>query len=544
MFRRLLISLMVAVIICFPLSVAAESNGQITLDVPRTISAGENLIIKGTSTSSSVVIRVWHNGAILLYDTQNVINGTYSTTPVTVPASWSGLDLRIVVNDGEGKGLVGEATITVLSKTGPTPTPEPKPSPAPTGTPVPSDGEADKDFEITHLAETNTLLLEIHKIEPEDDITVVQITGEMEDEIISAINTYSPLSVLEVRGAAVEGALGYNVQMSGSFLKNILEKSVDKLRITAGNYYMEINIADLNLHEIEDDDIITFSISIVFQGATSDLSSTLEEGRPCVLVDIKVNGESLQQEVKELKFILALPYVSQAGEKTSSILGVKVELDGSTKVIKASTYRPEEKKLVMVATGLGTYGIDYREASFSDIDMWAKEYIEYMASRDIVKGVGGGRFDPQTNITREDFITLFVNAFDLAKDVDTSKNPFEDVKKGSYYEKAIVWAYEKGIVSGMGNNRFGVRMPMTREDMATFTYKLLKAENIELPVINERTAFKDSLKIAPYAREAVYALQQADIIKGLPDGTYNPKGFTTRAEAATIIYKIIQLLLD
>jgi len=544
MFRRLLISLMVAVIICFPLSVAAESNGQITLDVPRTISAGENLIIKGTSTSSSVVIRVWHNGAILLYDTQNVINGTYSTTPVTVPESWSGLDLRIVVNDGEGKGLVGEATITVLSKTGPTPTPEPKPSPVPTGTPVPSDGEADKDFEITHLAETNTLLLEIHKIEPEDDITVVQITGEMEDEIISAINTYSPLSVLEVRGAAVEDALGYNVQMSGSFLKNILEKSVDKLRITAGNYCMEINIADLNLHEIEDDDIITFSISIVFQGATSDLSSTLEEGRPCVLVDIKVNGESLQQEVKELKFILALPYVSQAGEKTSSILGVKVELDGSTKVIKASTYRPEEKKLVMVATGLGTYGIDYREVSFSDIDMWAKEYIEYMASRDIVKGVGGGRFDPQTNITREDFITLFVNAFDLAKDVDTSKNPFEDVKKGSYYEKAIVWAYEKGIVSGMGNNRFGVRMPMTREDMATFTYKLLKAENIELPVINERTAFKDSLKIAPYAREAVYALQQADIIKGLPDGTYNPKGFTTRAEAATIIYKIIQLLLD
>ena len=54
---------------------------------------------------------------------------------------------------------------------------------------------------------------------------------------------------------------------------------------------------------------------------------------------------------------------------------------------------------------------------------------------------------------------------------ETTENPFRDVKEGKYYYKAVLWAVENGISSGMGDGLFGTNESCTRAQIATFLYK-------------------------------------------------------------------------
>lgn len=58
---------------------------------------------------------------------------------------------------------------------------------------------------------------------------------------------------------------------------------------------------------------------------------------------------------------------------------------------------------------------------------------------------------------------------------------------------------------------------------------------------NSEAFFKDEGQIGAYASGAVEGLRQAEIINGYADGSYRPKGSTTRVEAATIIYNLMGL---
>ena len=177
-----------------------------------------------------------------------------------------------------------------------------------------------------------------------------------------------------------------------------------------------------------------------------------------------------------------------------------------------------------------------RFADMSD-SHWAKVAVESLASMNIINGYSDGTFGPDKTVTREEFVKMIVSAFSVtAKESELS---FDDVPADFWASQYIYIAEANGIISGIGNGRFGVGQPITRQDMAVIMSRVADFKGI--PVAGTGAEFTDSQAIADYAVVAVSRLAGAGIVNGTGNGSFNPAGSLTRAEAAKVIYELVLL---
>ncbi len=111
---------------------------------------------------------------------------------------------------------------------------------------------------------------------------------------------------------------------------------------------------------------------------------------------------------------------------------------------------------------------------------------------------------------------------------------FKDVKSGEYYEKAVLWASENGIVKGRSETEFVPDGTITRAEFATMTYRYLGASGLTLPRTRDGLP-TDAGSIPEYAERAVTVLYRAEIINGKNGGVFDPDAQITRAETSAII---------
>ncbi len=176
---------------------------------------------------------------------------------------------------------------------------------------------------------------------------------------------------------------------------------------------------------------------------------------------------------------------------------------------------------------------------FTDIDsvLWAKEAILGLAEKKVINGKEAGKFYPNDNVLREEFTKMLVLAFNIE---DTSKDhTFKDVNDGMWYADFVKKAYSAGIVKGYDERTFGVGVKITREDMALMIYRAAEFCGYTFETDFERSEFNDDANIADYAKESIYILENAGIINGTGGNNFSPKACATRAEAAKMIYGII-----
>ena len=175
--------------------------------------------------------------------------------------------------------------------------------------------------------------------------------------------------------------------------------------------------------------------------------------------------------------------------------------------------------------------------TFSDVpgSHWANAPVEYLANIGVVAGKGNGKFDPDGIVTREEFVKMIVAAFkytNAGEGID-----FADVPSSHWAYSYIKIAYENNIVKGLSDTAFGVGSPITRQDMAVIISRVVADKQITLSGTAE--SFADGGKIADYAKAAVAELAGAGVLNGYTDGTFKPEGSLTRAEAAKVIYALV-----
>ena len=178
--------------------------------------------------------------------------------------------------------------------------------------------------------------------------------------------------------------------------------------------------------------------------------------------------------------------------------------------------------------------------TFSDINeaSWAKEAIEYLATENVLAGKGDGKFYPNDTVTREEFVKIIVEAFDLLDKNATAD--FTDVASDRWSYNHIAAAFSAGIIAGDGNN-FNPSNKMTRQDMAVVIYRVAQHMGETLPGVPD-SSFADQVRIADYAQEAVGVLVGAGIINGTGDNMFTPSGIVTRAQAAKVVYELIMVI--
>lgn len=179
---------------------------------------------------------------------------------------------------------------------------------------------------------------------------------------------------------------------------------------------------------------------------------------------------------------------------------------------------------------------------FTDLEdvAWAQLAIQELAARGIVSGVDDTHFEPNRSITREEFVKLLTGLLQLQP--LTAETPFEDVAVDAWYAPHVAAAYQKGLVTGVTDTMFGTGSEITREDLAVLIYRAAELRGITLKQTQEQTKFTDDADIAAYAKDAVYALQQAGIVNGTGDGVFAPRETATRAAAAKMIYGLAAYL--
>jgi len=175
---------------------------------------------------------------------------------------------------------------------------------------------------------------------------------------------------------------------------------------------------------------------------------------------------------------------------------------------------------------------------FTDIDTveWAKEAIVYLAEKSIINGKGDGIFCPLDKITREEFTKLVVGAF--FRDAEEKEVTFADVDGNAWYTPYVKKAYGAGIITGFSETEFGIGENISREDVVVILNRVALKKGIVEE--DERTLnFEDEALIADYAKSAVAAMADIEIVTGKEIGIFAPKDTATRAETAKMIYRLI-----
>jgi len=171
--------------------------------------------------------------------------------------------------------------------------------------------------------------------------------------------------------------------------------------------------------------------------------------------------------------------------------------------------------------------------NFTDlVGHWASGSIMDLVELGVIQGYPDNSFRPDKKITRAEFVTLIIKALHLQGSADKG---FADTTT-HWAQDAISTVAGLGIVNGYSDNTFGPDELVTREQMATMVVRAAQIADSDSNI-----SFSDGAEISSWARSALAAAITNGLLNGYLDGTLKPKGNTTRAEAATLIERTIQL---
>lgn len=201
--------------------------------------------------------------------------------------------------------------------------------------------------------------------------------------------------------------------------------------------------------------------------------------------------------------------------------------------------------MLMVMAVAITINITYADLDLSQSNedapsKWAEAEIERAVEINLIPDKIQGEY--RNNITREEFSEIAVNLYEALtgkKAVMQGENPFIDtdnVKVGI--------AKELGIIKGVGDGSFFPNNAITREEISVMLYRTLKTVKPENNYsYSYDYIFADQDKISNWARESVGYLYGIEVINGVGDNMFSPKGNTTREEAIVLAKRIYDKIM-
>lgn len=288
----------------------------------------------------------------------------------------------------------------------------------------------------------------------------------------------------------------------------------------------------------------TLQVSIV----PADRSKLPEElqtklaGYPVYDFSLAVDGKEISS-FKPQSVYVEMKYAPKQGEKLHQLVVYYIGDDSGLELVPNAKYDEADSVIRFSPKHFSRYGAAPSVQEFRDLGQsaWAAEAVEALASRGLVEGTVEGIYEPTRQITRAEYLQMLMNTLELPSAKAGAIASFNDVQPGDWFAPAAAAAQSLGIAEGYGDGRFGPNDSITREEMALFTDRAVKAMQRQLPAQAGAAAkpFADQERISPYAQDSVQALAAAGILEGFENGSFQPKGLTTRAEAAAVICRLL-----
>ena len=176
------------------------------------------------------------------------------------------------------------------------------------------------------------------------------------------------------------------------------------------------------------------------------------------------------------------------------------------------------------------------DTGFSDVaaDAWYADAVEYVRDNGLMSGTSATTFAPEGTMTRAMLATTLYRA--AGSPAVSGSDSFTDTADGAWYADAVLWASQRGVISGYGNNLFGTNDPVTREQIATILWRYAGS-----PSADVGQDFADESEIASYAAAAVDWARANGVVSGVDGNRFLPRNNATRAQVAAMLMRFDQL---
>ena len=284
------------------------------------------------------------------------------------------------------------------------------------------------------------------------------------------------------------------------------------------------------------------------------------DGKTYAFVALERTGGVMVYDVTDPEAITFVNYVNtrdfgttvegseeyEDGELDKWVTGGDVAPEGLLFLDAASS--PNGEPLLLAACEVsGTVAVyqlgseDLTVLPFTDVnsDDWFLAAVQYVYENDRMAGTSSTTFQPEVNLTRAMAAQVLYNL--EGQPAVTGDTTFTDAAAaGEWAVKAITWAEQTGVVAGIGDGLFDPTANVTREEFAQMMYNYASYKEYDLTLEGDLSQFEDASAISSWAETAMSWANGSGLINGHDDGTIDPQGTTTRAQAASILMNFDQ----
>ena len=390
-----------------------------------------------------------------------------------------------------------------------TPVVPPVNPPTDTSTPI-----STPSYELKTTDEGKVLIL------PSKYNTITEKKGLMSvkiDKSASSLVNSVTANILSINITPSKTATGMEIIIPKEIMESILKKDM-MLFITFGDVTFKIDVTKSG--ELYASILSTEAIDAPESYTTTDMNYDFV---------IKLDGKIVNNEDNTIKIVLSAD-------------DLKVDLD------KAAIYTLDASKILeYVMTYLRGTKLEFYPPHFSEFSVmvcpktfddvknhWAKDFIEDMASKNVVNGKDKNLFAPDDIITRAEFVTMVVRALGLK---GTGTSTFDNVSKNTWYANYLSLAKDAGLIEGKNYNAEGIISRIEMAKIISIAHSILNGTKVKF---EGKSPFTDIESTNPDLTYIGYAVDKG-LITGYPDKSFRPVEDTSRAEAMTVIYKLLNV---
>ncbi len=161
---------------------------------------------------------------------------------------------------------------------------------------------------------------------------------------------------------------------------------------------------------------------------------------------------------------------------------------------------------------------------FSDVTEsdWFYDAVTYAYENGLMDGVGMGLFAPNSEATRAQLVTILYRL--AGQPAPSGDSGFSDVETGTWYTDAVAWAAQNGIVNGVSDTQFAPGDDITREQLAVILYRYATYQGYDVSQRADLSGFVDAGTISTYAQEALSWANAQGLVLGFEDDSLRPPG--------------------
>ncbi len=170
---------------------------------------------------------------------------------------------------------------------------------------------------------------------------------------------------------------------------------------------------------------------------------------------------------------------------------------------------------------------------------WSRDALMFAVENGILGGDENRNLNPANNITRAEMAAVLVRLLGASEETDLSQ--YEDVDSDAWYYSELSSAVAAGIFGGTSETTMHPMNPITREQAIVVLSRAFGIVSTEREAWSE---FEDSFYFYDYSKDCVCAMIEVGAAKGYSDNTFNPQGYITRAEVASLLYNLLDVIAD